>query len=64
MYFISDNFNDFSGIIPKDFFARYSKKSINIQWQITLKNGRLYFKCKHWARRQFEFQGYQNKKPF
>ena len=37
MYFISDYFNDFSGIIPKDFFARYFKKSINIQWQITLK---------------------------
>ena len=29
MYFISDYFNDFSGVIPKDFFARYSKKSIN-----------------------------------
>ena len=51
MYFISDNFNDFSWIIPKDFFARYSKKSINIQRQITIKNGRPYFKCKPWARR-------------
>ena len=47
MYFISDNFNDFAGIIPKDFFARYSRKSINVQGQITTKNGPLYFKCKY-----------------
>ena len=37
MYFISDNFNDFFGIIPKDFFARHSKKSIYNEWQIALK---------------------------
>ncbi len=47
MYFISNSFNDFFGIMPKGFFARYSEKSIYNEWQITLKNGCKYFECKY-----------------
>ena len=48
---ISCNYsNDFPWIIPKDFCARYFEKSINNQWQITLKNGCLYFKYKYQLR--------------